>query len=51
MEENITNANKEDDLSLRDIEGLRSGMKRSQNTLPLQVKTRHSKDKGAHSYQ
>lgn len=48
MEENIANASKEGDLSLRHIEGLRSGLKKGQNTLPPQVKTRHSKKKGAH---
>lgn len=48
MEENIANASKEGDLSLRHIEELRSGLKKGQNTLPLQVKTRHSKKKGAH---
>lgn len=51
LEENIAHIAKEGDLSPKQMKALRSGFKRAQSTIPLQVKTRSSKDKGELSSQ
>lgn len=46
LEENVAHILKEGDLSPRQVDNFKSGIRRQQGSIPLQVQTRSSKERG-----